>query len=86
MNSKDQETREKVRNWWSTEIIDMHPGKIRIRGEDIEELIGNISFVQMIWLMLRVSCPPSKKHVCWKQHWLPQWIMARRPLRLLLQG
>ena len=55
MSSKDQETTEKVRNWWSTEIIDMRPGKIRIRGEDIEELIGNISFVQMIWLMLQES-------------------------------
>ena len=57
MSSKDQETREKVRNWWSTEIIDMRPGKIRIRGEDIEELIGNISFVQMIWLMLKGKLP-----------------------------
>ena len=57
MNSKDQETTEKVRNWWSTEIIDMRPGKIRIRGEDIEELIGNISFVQMIWLMLHGKLP-----------------------------
>ena len=57
MSSKDQETTEKVRNWWSTEIIDMRPGKIRIRGEDIEELIGNISFVQMIWLMLQGKLP-----------------------------
>ena len=57
MSSKDQETTEKVRNWWSTEIIDMRPGRIRIRGENIEELIGNISFVQMIWLMLQGKLP-----------------------------
>ena len=57
MSSKDQGTRQKVRNWWSTEIIDMRPGKIRIRGENIEELIGNISFVQMIWLMLQGKMP-----------------------------
>ena len=57
MSSNDLETTEKVRNWWSTEIIDMRPGRIRIRGEDIEELIGNISFVQMIWLMLQGKLP-----------------------------
>ena len=86
MNSKDQETREKVRNWWSTEIIDMRPGKIRIRGENIEELIGNISFVQMIWLMLQGKMPSVEEARLLKQHWSPKWIMARRPLRLLPQG
>ena len=52
MSTEDKRTAEKVRNWWSTEIIDMRPGKIRIRGENIEDLIGKISFVQMIWLMI----------------------------------
>ena len=61
MSSKDQETTEKVRNWWSTEIIDMRPGRIRIRGEDIEELIGNISFVHMIWLMLQGKLPSGEQ-------------------------
>ena len=46
MSTEDKGTAEQVRNWWSTEIIDMRPGKIRIRGENIEDLIGNISFVQ----------------------------------------
>ena len=31
MSLEDKGTAEKVRNWWSTEIIDMRPGKIRIR-------------------------------------------------------
>ncbi|SVE35823.1 uncharacterized protein METZ01_LOCUS488677, partial [marine metagenome] len=35
----------------------MRPGKIRIRGENIEDLIGKISFVQMIWLMIQGRLP-----------------------------
>ena len=46
-----------VSDWWSTEIIDMVPGQIRFRGHPIEELIGNISFPQMIWLMTRGDLP-----------------------------
>ncbi len=46
-----------VSNWWSTDIIDMRPGIIRFRGKPIEELIGNISFAQMIWFMLRGEIP-----------------------------
>jgi len=57
MSSEDKGTSEKVRNWWSTEIIDMRSGKIRIRGENIEDLIGKISFVQMIWLMIQGRLP-----------------------------
>ena len=57
MNKEDKGTAEKFRNWWSTEIIDMRPGKIRIRGENIEDLIGKISFVQMIWLMIQGKMP-----------------------------
>ena len=43
--------------WWTTEIIDIHPGKIAMRGYAIQELIGAISFPQMIWLMLRGELP-----------------------------
>ena len=57
MSTEDKGTAEKVRNWWSTEIIDLRPGKIRIRGENIEDLIGEISFVQMIWLMIQGKMP-----------------------------
>lgn len=46
-----------VSDWWHTSIIDMAPGKIRIRGHPIEELIGTISFPQMIWLMTRGVLP-----------------------------
>jgi len=43
--------------WWDTSIIDIHPGKIAIRGYPIEELIGRVRFPEMIWLMLRGELP-----------------------------
>lgn len=46
-----------VSNWWNTDIIDMKPGEIRYRGYEIQDLIGNISFSQMIWLMMRGELP-----------------------------
>ncbi len=47
----------KVEDWWRTEIIDMKPGEIRYRGYAVEELIGNVGFVEMIWLMMRGELP-----------------------------
>ena len=35
----------------------MEPGRIDIRGRPIQDLIGNVSFPQMIWLMLRGDLP-----------------------------
>ncbi len=46
-----------VSDWWSTSIIDMEPGRIAIRGNPIENLIGTLSFPQMIWLMVRGELP-----------------------------
>ena len=43
--------------WWSTSIIDIHPGEIVVRGYPIQELIGELSFPQMVWLMLRGEVP-----------------------------
>jgi citrate synthase len=47
--------------WWTTDIIDIHPGKIAVRGYAIQELIGKISFPQMIWLMLRGELPTPQQ-------------------------
>src|ERR1700761_3737087 len=44
-------------DYWRTSIIDIHPGSIRVRGYPIQDLIGNISFPQMIWMMLRGELP-----------------------------
>ena len=46
-----------VSDWWQTDIIDMAPGQIRMRGHPIEGLIGTVSFPQMIWLMVRGDMP-----------------------------
>ena len=56
--SKDSDA---VRNWWRTSIIDMEPGRIAFRGHPIENLVGNVSFGQMIWLMTRGALPTSQQ-------------------------
>lgn len=47
----------KVTDWWTTAIVDIQPGKIAMRGYPIEELVGNVSFPAMVWLLLRGELP-----------------------------
>ena len=44
-------------DWWSTSIIDMKPGMIRYRGYAVEDLIGRVSFAEMVYLMTRGERP-----------------------------
>lgn len=44
-------------DWWATSIADIRPGEIRLRGYAIEDLIGTVSFPQMIWLMVNGDLP-----------------------------
>ncbi|MGL4288641.1 MAG: citryl-CoA lyase [Phreatobacter sp.] len=44
-------------DWWRTSIIEMQPGMIRYRGYPIEDLIGRVGFVDMIYLMTRGELP-----------------------------
>jgi citrate synthase len=46
-----------VADWWRTSIIDMAPGRIAFRGRPVEELIGAVTFPQMIWLLTRGDLP-----------------------------
>lgn len=48
-------------DYWSTSIIDIHPGSIQVRGYPIQELIGNVGFAQMVWLMLRGELPTPEQ-------------------------
>lgn len=48
---------EAAAQWWRTSICDIAPGRIAFRGYPIEELVGNVSFPAMIWLMLRGELP-----------------------------
>lgn len=49
-----------VEDWWKTSIIRMEPGHIEFRGHPIQDLIGSVSFSQMIWLMLRDNIPDPR--------------------------
>jgi citrate synthase len=57
MSKTPEQILEDAKSWWSTAIIDIHPGEIGVRGYPIQDLIGAISFPQMIWLMLRGELP-----------------------------
>ncbi len=49
------------RNWWRTGIITMRPGEIRIRGYPVEQLVGRLSFAEMVWLVTRGEVPEAAK-------------------------
>ena len=55
--SAAEELVDEARRWWQTEIIDVRPGEIALRGYPVQELIGNVGFVDTIWLMLRGELP-----------------------------
>ncbi|TIN21461.1 MAG: citryl-CoA lyase [Mesorhizobium sp.] len=58
MSGTEKKTgRERGEEWWQTDIIEMRPGVIRLRGYEIQDLIGRVSFPAMIWLMLRGELP-----------------------------
>ncbi|WP_442595518.1 citryl-CoA lyase [Parapusillimonas sp. JC17] len=48
-------------NWWRTRISDIAPGSIRYHGYAVQDLIGNIGFAEMIWLMLRGDLPTPRQ-------------------------
>lgn len=52
-----EELLREVSEWWTTGIADIHPGEIAMRGYPIEELIGNVRFPEMVWLLLRGELP-----------------------------
>jgi len=52
-----QDQLDEARRWWHTDIIDVRPGEIDLRGYPVQELIGNVGFVDTIWLMLRGELP-----------------------------
>jgi citrate synthase len=57
MTDEAQVLLEKAQAWWTTQIIDVQPGKIGIRGYPIQDLIGRVRFPEMIWLMIRGELP-----------------------------
>jgi citrate synthase len=49
--------RDAIASYWRTAISDIAPGRIAFAGYPIENLIGQVSFPAMIWLLLRGDLP-----------------------------
>ena len=43
--------------WWSTGITKIEPGVIELRGYPVQQLIGNLGFVETVWLITRGERP-----------------------------
>ncbi|OLF18558.1 citryl-CoA lyase [Actinophytocola xanthii] len=48
-------------DWWATGIVRMAPGVVELRGIPVQELIGSVDFVSMIWLMVRGELPEARR-------------------------
>ena len=48
---------ERKKGWWDTEIIDVKPNVIVISGYPIEELMGRVSYGEMLYLMIMGKLP-----------------------------
>jgi citrate synthase len=57
----DATTHDAVADWWATAITRMSPGVIEMRGRPIQDLIGTVGLVQMIWLLLRGDLPTPQE-------------------------
>lgn len=57
MSEKPETTIDDVRDWWSTGVSEIAPNVIRYRGYPVQDLIGNASFVDTIWLLVRGDLP-----------------------------
>ena len=50
-----------VRDYWTTSIVDIKPGEWALWGYPVEQLAGNLTFVQTIWLTLRGEIPSPRQ-------------------------
>jgi citrate synthase len=50
-----------VARWWATAITRMAPGTIEMRGRPVQDLIGSVGLVDMIWLLLRGDLPEPRQ-------------------------
>jgi len=48
---------ERKKGWWDTEIIDVKPNKIMISGYHIQDLMGRVSYGEMLYLMIMGRLP-----------------------------
>jgi len=50
-----------VAAWWETSISDISPGRIALRGEPIERLLREHTFVDVLWLLLMKRFPGASE-------------------------
>jgi citrate synthase len=60
-NKSPEQVLQDASRWWTTGIIDIEPGRIHVRGYPIQELIGELRFPEMVWLMLRGEVPTRRQ-------------------------
>lgn len=53
----DTIARDTVTDYWSTAVSRIRPGEILLRGYPVEQLIGQVTFAEQIWLLLRGDLP-----------------------------
>jgi citrate synthase len=56
-NRTAADVEQEIRDYWRSSIIDMAPGRIRFSGYAIEDLMGQVSFPDMVWLLTRGELP-----------------------------
>lgn len=61
MSTDDVNGTAEVARWWATAITRMAPGVIELRGRPVQDLIGSVGFVDMIWLLLRGDLPAPRQ-------------------------
>jgi citrate synthase len=60
-NRTPEQLVQEASQWWTTGIVDIEPGRIHMRGYPIQDLIGNISFPDIAWLLLRGELPTREQ-------------------------
>ncbi len=45
------------RAWWETEIVNIRPNSIQFRGYNVQDLIGRVSYAEMLLLLLKGELP-----------------------------
>lgn len=70
--------RDQAAAWWRTGIIDMAPDRIRFRGCPVQQLIGRVSFVDMIWFLVVGVMPSPRQARLARRPWSPASTTARR--------
>jgi citrate synthase len=47
--------------WWATAVSHIEPGSIELRDRPVQQLIGELGFVDVIWLLLRGDLPSPRE-------------------------